>query len=141
MLFNDVVLDSLLSLSTITLFLLYAGPATLRITTGRHRFVPGPFNLGWAAYPIGIVSTAWWVFSLCVFSLPTEQAVTVSNLNWAPILLVITIITAIAWYMIMHNGNSSSRQRGPDIDLEAFEKAQLSMDKASEQAVGGAHVC
>ena len=27
--------------------------ATLRITVGRKLFVPGPFNLGWLAYPSG----------------------------------------------------------------------------------------
>ena len=69
---SSVAFESLLSLSTIALFLLYAGPGTIRITYGRKLFVPGPFSLGWWAYPIGILSTIWMVFATIVFCLPTE---------------------------------------------------------------------
>lgn len=57
----------------------HAPAATLRITSGRGLFVPGPFNLGWLAYPSGIVATCWMILSTVTFSLPYEYPITAEN--------------------------------------------------------------
>jgi len=121
---SSVAFESLLSLSTIALFLLYAGPGTIRITYGRKLFVPGPFSLGWWAYPIGILSTIWMVFATIVFCLPTELPVTLETFNYAPVTLAGTLILSIGWYIFPKYG-ARNRYKGPEFDLAAFEAELL----------------
>jgi hypothetical protein len=57
------------SSSVIGLYLSYAAPVFLRITSGRDKFVPGPFRLGSWAVPVGAISCLWVFFitTLLVF--------------------------------------------------------------------------
>jgi hypothetical protein len=109
-----------------------AGPATLRITSGRRLFQPGAFKLGWWAYPLGIVSTCWWIFSLVVFSLPTEYPVTGDNFNSAPVTLGATLLLASLWYWVPGIG-AKKRFNGPSFDVVAFER-QLLLGEVEEGA-------
>lgn len=133
MLGSSVAFESLLSLSTIALFVLYAGPATLRITCGRRLFLPGLFKLGCWAYPLGVISTLWWIFSLIVFSLPTEYPVTGDNFNSAPVTLGAVLLLASAWYWVPGIG-AKKRFNGPSFDVVAFER-QLLLGEA-ESGIG-----
>jgi hypothetical protein len=109
-----------------------AGPATLRITSGRRLFQPGAFKLGWWAYPLGVVSTCWWIFSLVVFSLPTEYPVTGDNFNSAPVTLGATLLLASLWYWVPGIG-AKKRFNGPSFDVVAFER-QLLLGEVEEGA-------
>lgn len=101
------------------------GPATLRITVGARYFQPGPFSLGWWAYPCGIVSTLWWIFSLIVFSFPSEFPVTGDNFNSAPVTLAGVLLLAAGWYWLPVIG-ARGRFEGPAFDVNAFEARVMS---------------
>jgi amino acid transporter len=83
MLGSTTAFNAVLSLSTISLVVAYVTPITARISWGRAYFTPGPFHLGVAAYPLGVVSTLWMLFSTVVFCLPTQMPVDAENLNYA----------------------------------------------------------
>jgi amino acid transporter len=98
MLGSHTALNAVLSLSTIALVVCYVSPTLARITWGRRRFTPGPFNLGKWAYPIGGLACSWALFSAVVFCLPTEKPVTVDNLNYAAVAFLGTLGISLVWF-------------------------------------------
>lgn len=91
MLGSETAFNAILSLSTISLVIIYVTPIVARITWGRKYFRPGPFNLGVWAYPLGAVSTLWMLFATVVFCLPTEMPVSAENLNYASVAFMGTV--------------------------------------------------
>lgn len=45
----------------------------MRITSGRDKFVPGPFHLGRWAVPIGAVAVSWVAFIIVLLFFPSGQ--------------------------------------------------------------------
>lgn len=81
MLGSYTAFNAILSLSTISLIVVYVTPITARISWGRRHFTPGPFNLGVWAYPLGVVSTLWAIAAAVIFCLPTAMPVDAENLK------------------------------------------------------------
>lgn len=98
MLGSVTAFNAILSLSTISLLIIYVTPITARITWGRQYFTPGPFNLGRWAYPVGWVSTLWMIFAAVVFCLPTKMPVDADNLNYAAVAFLSTCAISIAMF-------------------------------------------
>lgn len=98
MLGSVTAFNAILSLSTISLIVIYVTPITARCTWGRNYFRPGPFSLGVWAYPLGAVSTIWMLFSTVVFCLPTTMPVSVENLNYASVAFLGTCTISLAMY-------------------------------------------
>ena len=67
--------------SVIGLYTSYATPIFLRITSGRHKLVPGPFTLGWWYMPIGCVSVAWVSFIVVLLCFPSSQTTTADEMS------------------------------------------------------------
>ena len=65
----------------IGLYVSYATPIFLRITSGRDKLVPGPFTLGKWYLPIGIVAVAWVSFICVLLMFPPEQTVTAPEMS------------------------------------------------------------
>jgi amino acid transporter len=93
MLGSETAFNAILSLSTISLVIIYVTPIIARITWGRSLFRPGPFSLGVWAYPLGIISTLWMLFATVVFCLPTEMPVSADNLNYASVAFIGTLVS------------------------------------------------
>ncbi|GLC56117.1 hypothetical protein PLESTB_001066200 [Pleodorina starrii] len=99
MLGSEEAFTAIISLSTIALNIAYVAPTTARVLPwGARRFKPGPFHLGWAAYPIGIIATLWVAFIVVVFSLPTTYPTNTNNLNYAGVTLLATFAMSLIWY-------------------------------------------
>lgn len=98
MLGSYTAFNAILSLSTISLIIVYVSPITARITWGRNHFTPGPFNLGVWTYPIGAISTLWALFSTVVFCLPIEMPVNTDNLNYAAAAFIGTCTISIGMF-------------------------------------------
>ena len=62
MLKSAVAFSAVVSISTIGLYISYAIPVLLRITTARKEFVKGAFHLGFMSYPIAIIVIVWVAF-------------------------------------------------------------------------------
>ena len=62
MLQSAVAFSAVVSISTIGLYISYAIPIFLRITTARKDFVKGDFHLGFMSYPIAIIAILWIAF-------------------------------------------------------------------------------
>lgn len=70
------------SIATIGLFISYGIPIAMGLIWP-HRLRSGPFNLGWARVPVGIISCVWIAFLTVAFCLPTVNPVTSQNLNYS----------------------------------------------------------
>ena len=62
MLKSAVAFSAVVSISTIGLYISYAIPIFLRITTARKDFVKGAFHLGFMSYPIAVIAVLWVAF-------------------------------------------------------------------------------
>ena len=56
---STVAFTALTSVSTIGLYIAYGLPILMKLTLGRKRFQPGPFNLGRFSDLCGVVSILW----------------------------------------------------------------------------------
>lgn len=104
MLGSVTAFNAILSLSTISLVIIYVTPITARITWGRRYFKPGPFHLGIWAYPLGVISTLWMLFATVVFCLPTEMPVSAENLNYASVAFMGTFTISLLMFIFPKYG-------------------------------------
>ena len=72
---------SCISSSVIGLYTSYAAPIFLRITTGRSRFIPGPFSLGRWAIPVGTIAVAWVAYIVVLLFFPPGQDTTAQGMS------------------------------------------------------------
>ena len=69
------------SASVIGLYTSYAAPIFLRITSGRNKFTPGPFNLGRWAIPIGTIAVTWVCYIIVLLFFPPGQTTTAQGMS------------------------------------------------------------
>ena len=67
--------------SVIGLYVSYATPIFLRITSGRNKLVPGTFSLGRWYMPIGIIAVAWVSFIVVLLVFPPTQTATAAGMS------------------------------------------------------------
>jgi len=93
--------------SVIGLYVSYAAPIFLRITSGRNKLVPGVFSLGKWYLPIGAIAVAWVTFVVILLCFPAAQAVPAQEMS--------TCLDFITF------------ARGPLIDSRILQIMQLSL--------------
>lgn len=62
------------------------------------RFERGPWTLGRASVAVNVVAVAWNAFLSVIFMLPTRLPVTVSNMNYAIVVLVATFVFSVVYW-------------------------------------------
>ncbi|KAH9850200.1 amino acid transporter [Lenzites betulinus] len=82
------------SASVIGLYTSYATPIFLRVTSGRHKLVPGPFSLGRWSTLIGSIAIAWVAFIVVLLCFPPSQTTTAAEMNYAPVIVLAVFIFA-----------------------------------------------
>ena len=84
----------------------------------RHRFRPGPWNLGKAGIFVNIWACTWTLFVSIIFLLPTIRPVTGLNMNYAVVFLGAILIAAMIWWYI----SGRKWYTGPLIEAEVTEQ-------------------
>ena len=86
------------SIATIGLFISYGIPICIAIAWPRN-YKRGPFNLGKASRPVGVIACLWIVFITIAFTLPTVNPVTAQTLNYTGVAVGIVAIGAFgSWF-------------------------------------------
>lgn len=91
---------ALFDVSVIALYISYVLPIFIRITSGRSRFVPGPFSLGRFSVVIGSIAVAWVAFILVVLLFPSNAAPDSSGMNYAVVILGAILGGAALWFFV-----------------------------------------
>ncbi|KAL5507255.1 hypothetical protein ACEPAH_6711 [Sanghuangporus vaninii] len=101
--FSEAALTSLAGMAVIGLYTSYATPIFLRITSGRNKFIPGPFSLGRWGIPLGCVSVAWVSFIIVLLMFPPGQKVDAEDMNYAVVIIMgIFIYAGLHWILSAH---------------------------------------
>ncbi|KDQ52508.1 hypothetical protein JAAARDRAFT_184077 [Jaapia argillacea MUCL 33604] len=98
--FSSTALTSLAGASTIGLYISYATPIFLRITSGRDKLKPGPFSLGRYAVPLGAVAVSWVAFITVVLMFPGGNNPTAISMNYAVVFIAGVLVLAGIWWVI-----------------------------------------
>ncbi|KXZ54383.1 hypothetical protein GPECTOR_5g461 [Gonium pectorale] len=134
MLGSEAAFTAIISLSTIALNIAYVAPTTARILPwGARRFKPGPFCLGWAAYPIGIAATLWVAFIVVVFSLPNTYPANSENVNYAGVTLLATFTLSLIWFFFPYYG-AYKWFKGPVSTLDDDQDASVEPPRGDAKA-------
>ncbi|CAL8461967.1 g1498 [Coccomyxa elongata] len=99
MLFSSAAFLAMGSITAVALNISYVVPILLRLIFHRN-FTPGPFKLGAAQIGVNIFAIVWLVFNVVCFVLPTQYPITVSTLNWTPVMLGLVFLLVLAsWFL------------------------------------------
>jgi len=88
------------SSGVIFLTLSYVIPVAISFFTGRKSLSAGKYDLGWFGAFCNVVSIAWCLFAIPLFSMPSALPVNLSSMNYASVVFVGGIAIAFAWYYI-----------------------------------------
>lgn len=87
------------SIATIGLFISYGIPIATALIWPRN-FRRGPFRLGRASRPVGVISCLWIGFITIAFCLPTVNPVTSQTLNYTGVAVGIVLLGSLSsWFL------------------------------------------
>jgi amino acid transporter len=121
-LYSPVAYAAITSINVIGITPAYAIPIFLRVKN-RHRFRPGPWNLGSWGVMVGTIAVIWVVFVTVLFCLPQTRPdggalVTVDTFNYAPVALLVVLALAWGWW---HKQGSAYEVPAQNFDRSAGE--------------------
>ncbi|KAG0703807.1 amino acid transporter [Suillus ampliporus] len=92
--FSTTAFNSLASASVIGLYISYVTPIYCRVTWGKNKLQPGPFNLGWWSFPIGWIGIVWVAFMVVMMLFPSTQTANVQTMNYSVVIVMAVFIFA-----------------------------------------------
>ncbi|KAG0704285.1 amino acid transporter [Suillus ampliporus] len=92
--FSTTAFNSLASASVIGLYISYVTPIYCRVTWGKNKLQPGPFNLGWWSFPIGWIGIVWVAFMVVMLLFPYTQTANVQTMNYSVVIVMAVFIFA-----------------------------------------------
>lgn len=102
--FSTAALTSLAGASVIGLYVSYAAPILLRITSGRDKLVPGVFSLGKWYLPIGAIAVVWVTFIVVLLFFPSAQNATAADMNYAVVIIMgVFAFASLSWVLSARN--------------------------------------
>ncbi|KAG9313229.1 amino acid transporter [Chiua virens] len=123
--FSAAALSSLAGASVIGLYVSYATPIFLRITSGRGALTPGYFSLGRWYMPIGVIAVSWVAFIVVLLLFPPSQTATAEGMNYAVVIILgVFMFASISWVVSAHKWF-----HGPIKNIDATRTASLSDTK------------
>ncbi|OJA08785.1 hypothetical protein AZE42_01312 [Rhizopogon vesiculosus] len=90
--FSTAAFNSLASASVIGLYISYVTPIYYRVTSGRNKLQPGPFNLGRWSYPIGWIGIIWVAFMVVMLLFPYSQTANEQTMNYSVVIVMAVLI-------------------------------------------------
>lgn len=98
-LINATAYAAVTSIATIGLYIAYVIPTFLRLRQG-DGFQRGPWHLGRASRPIGIIAVLWVALITVLFMLPQVSPITAANFNYAPVAVATVLGFAALWWIV-----------------------------------------
>lgn len=112
----------------IFLNLSYVMPIGISLLRGRKDLVGSPFNLGHVGGIIAnVISCAWIMLAIPLFSMPAAIPVTLENMNYASVVFVAGVVFAGVWYAI----RGRKTYHGPPAPVDPERRASADIRRAS----------
>ncbi|CAI6264845.1 unnamed protein product [Periconia digitata] len=90
--------NSMIAACIVLLYLSYSIPVICLLLRGRSTLTPGPFFLGPVGLFANIVTLAWTLFTLIMYSFPYAKPVVPGNMNYVSLVYaVVVLIIAVDW--------------------------------------------
>ncbi|MFH8684190.1 amino acid permease [Streptomyces lydicus] len=120
-LYSPTAYAAITSINVIGITPAYAIPIYLRIKH-RHRFRPGPWNLGRWGVTVGAIAVTWVAFVTVLFCLPQTSPVSVATFNYAPVALIVVLSLAWVWWR-------AAGQRTYEVPAHGFDRSTDRFDQ------------
>ncbi|MFI0711250.1 amino acid permease [Streptomyces inhibens] len=120
-LYSPTAYAAITSINVIGITPAYAIPIFLRVKH-RHRFRPGPWNLGRWGVTVGTVAVAWVAFVTVLFCLPQTSPISVATFNYAPLALLAVLSLAWLWWR-------AAGQRTYDMPAQSLDRSSDHFDQ------------
>ncbi|KAF2204166.1 amino acid transporter [Delitschia confertaspora ATCC 74209] len=113
---GDLAIGALFSIGAIAAFIAFTTPIFIRVFFVGNRFRAGPWNLGRASIPIGVVASTFVALMVPILCLPsvTGKDLTSDLMNWTCLVYGAPMLGAIIWWFV------SARKwfKGPKVNIE-----------------------
>lgn len=83
----------------------YATPIAISLATGRKQVKTGQFYLGKLGAVANVVAIAWSLLAMPLFCMPSYVPVTVTTVNYAPVVFVAAALISGVWYWVWGHKN------------------------------------
>jgi len=127
--FSEAALASLAGASVIGLYLSYVIPIYLRITSGREKFQPGPFNLGRWSGVVGSIACAWVTFICVLLMFPPTSKPDSQTMNYAVAIIMGIVLLAGGWWIV----SARTWFKGPIRTVDMSATTEQEQDEKSSQ--------
>ncbi|TBU42324.1 APC amino acid permease [Dichomitus squalens] len=108
-------------------------PVMCRFLGGRE-WKPGPFTLGRAGVPVGIVAVAWMIFAIVIFAFPSAPGPDAEGMNYMPVVYGAWIgFCLLYYYMPVYGGVYWFN--GPRTTIHANRTAHTYTSRSDEDAI------
>ncbi|KAF8888060.1 amino acid transporter [Infundibulicybe gibba] len=117
--------------TVVGLYTSYAIPIYFRVTSGRSKFVPGPFSLGRWHMVVNIIAIAWAVFVSILLLFPLTPATTPDEMNYAVVIVMaVFLLSGMSWVLSAHRWFSGPVPNITDSDRPSPQHSEV---EAKEQ--------
>jgi amino acid permease (GABA permease) len=83
----------------------YATPIAISLATGRKQVKTGQFYLGKLGTVCNVIAIAWSLLAMPLFCMPSFVPVTVTSVNYAPVVFVAAALVSGIWYWVWGHKN------------------------------------
>jgi len=119
---SSTAFNAFVSVSVICLGSSYAMPVVVSLARGRREVARAPYSLGRWGVLVNAVTTAWILFAIVLFCMPTVVPTTPQTMNYASVVFVGFAVFSAVWYII----NGKYHYKGPP-EVEEDENAHADM--------------
>ncbi|KAL9610583.1 MAG: hypothetical protein Q9167_004734 [Letrouitia subvulpina] len=113
---GDLAVGALFSIAAIAAFVAFTLPVFIRVFFVGSRFRPGPWNLGRASIPIGVLACAFVVLMIPILCLPsvTGSDLDATTMNWTCLVWGGPMLFVMIWWVV----DAHKWFKGPKVNIE-----------------------
>jgi amino acid transporter len=113
---GELAIGAIFSIGACAAFVAFTTPIFIRVFFVGNRFRPGPWNLGRASVPVGVVASAFVALMVPILCLPsvTGSDLDLASMNWTCLVYGAPMCAIMIWWAV------SARHwfKGPKVNVE-----------------------
>ncbi|EGY20094.1 hypothetical protein VD0002_g3649 [Verticillium dahliae] len=102
---SSAAFNAFSGVGVISLTAAYATPIAINLFTGRRAVKDAKFSLGKFGVAANVIALAWSALAMPLFCMPATIPVTLTTVNYAPVVFVFATLVSAVWYIIWGHKN------------------------------------